>query len=59
MKSWQNGIIVETSGTNSIFDIYPGQSQNCCYVSTRYTINDQTVRVVVSNVTKIRLSFPQ
>lgn len=59
LQLWQNGFIVESSGMNYIYDLFPGQAQDCCYICTRYTINDQLVRIVVTNVTKIHLNTPQ
>ena len=59
LEIFQDGVIVDSSGSCSIYDLYPGQSQDGGYLTTRYTINDQFIRIVVSNVHKIRLNTPQ
>lgn len=58
IQVFQNGFLIESSNKNYIYDLFPGQSQNCCYINTRYT-NDQNIKFVLSDVTKTRLSSPQ
>lgn len=53
---FQDGVIVESSGVGYIYDLYPGQSQQANGFSTRYTINDQLIRVVITRVVKIKIN---
>jgi hypothetical protein len=49
LQLWQNGILLDSTGPCYIYELYPGQSQRGGGLNTRYTINDQTFKIVMTN----------
>ena len=57
IQLWQYGMIVQSSGVYSCLSLMPQQTQKTANVMTDQVYDPQFVKIVISNVRKIPLTF--
>lgn len=54
MQIWHDGILLDSSGIYYIYDLNPGNSEDGGGLYSRYSLNDNTIKIVINNVVKVR-----
>lgn len=56
IQCFQNGMIVQSSGVYTCYNLFPGQSQEGCNIVTNQIYDPQFIKIVIRNVHSVALT---